>query len=147
MQERQFSTNIVGPVVLFCIWLIVGWLIQQVSRDLILTMLNGGHISNTWLIIIFLDVAFLSSAMVSTWAWLKNKFIFFNENSIKRLYFYPVGYKNILWQNIVEIRLSNFYLYIRSPRESFKIPLLIYKNPDELVDYVKNQYKKAKAQE
>lgn len=137
--NKQFQKNVFGYIALLVSWCIPVIFnlstTKDVSHNSTLEVSNYIGYLVVWALV-------LLPPSIMTWALLVQFSFRYSDIGISRIF--PTNKMLISWREINEIEMSIFSLSLKSNKKNVRINLLLYKNPKELVDFVRSNLDKVR---
>jgi hypothetical protein len=134
MKEQKYKLSPFAYLAVGAIWAIsIGATIFILDNSL--RQLN---LIENWLPFLLFLSALILPALIVTWSFIVEITTSFSPNGISRLTL--LGRKRITWREIEALRIGIFYIDLKLGRSVYRIPLLMYKNPTDLINYIREQH-------
>jgi len=134
MTEQQFRLSLFAYLAAGVAWVISAWATIFIFND------SLGQLSQikNWLPFMLVLGALILPSLIVTWSLIVEMTTTFSTNGISRLTL--LGRKQITWGEIENLQIGIFYIDIKLSRSTHRIPLLMYRNPTGLVNYIHEQH-------
>ena len=133
MENEHFGLSGFAYVIVGVIWIFsIGALLYVIDN-------SPGKLdfSSNWAFIILIVGLYMSPSLIMTWSLIVEKTTIYSKTGIER--WTVLGRKKIKWSEVEALEKSIFYLAIKFQNGKFYLPLLLYKNSNFLVEFIKNQ--------
>jgi len=134
MKGIRFKPSILAYIVVLTFWALTIYAIVFMVPNIQGQIKPGRNLIGFILIL----SALVSPSLIITWSFFVEMTTSFSTDGINRLT--PFGKRLISWREVKTLVKGIFFLEIRLSRNIYQIPLLMYKNPEELVNYVQEQF-------
>jgi len=136
MKEQKYKLSLFAYLTTVVVWAVSIWVTIFVFGNSLRQM---NLIENWFLFLMFLGILILP-ALIITWSFIAEITASYSPSGISRLTL--LGRKKITWREIETLRIGIFYIDLKLARGVYRIPLLMYKNPIDLTNYISEQYTK-----
>ena len=124
----------VWSLVFYCIWVITYPAIRSVI------LLAPFPDSWTWLTILLVDIGFIISGLFMSWGVVSGFLTEITATYIRRNLL--IKKAEISLAEVTDMKIRNYRLELTAGKQKFALGLLFYKNPDEVVNFIRNNIKK-----
>lgn len=134
MKNKRFPLGLFSYGVLLVSWIL------PISLTIYLMHNASGNLNfeRDWVRLVIIFSFIFSPCVPATWSFIVEKTTWYSSVGISRLTVF--GKQMFEWQRIDEIEKGLFALVIRLQKKKYYIRLLMYKNPQDVIDYVEKQY-------
>lgn len=134
MQSKRFALSFFSYGLLGVVWAGSIWLAAHLLANASGVLILSRDGLRLFLII---GLIFLPSILI-TWSFLVEMTTIYSTDGISRLTI--LGRRLISWYRIIAIERGLFALVILYQKKKYYIRLLMYRNPQEVIDYVESYY-------
>lgn len=121
----------VWAVVLFIVWEVTFPALRSVIFDLPFPL------GWTWFTIILADFCFMTFGFIAIWGVVSGFLTEITETYIRRRLLFR--HKEIKLREVKQFRIRNYRIEMTDERQKFTLSLMFYKNPEEVLSFIKSR--------
>jgi len=136
MKDQSFRLSLLAYLAILIAWLTSVWLLVFLFGN----SPEQPKLNENWFPLLLIIAALVSPSLFLTWSFIVEMTTSFSRDGISRLTL--LGKKHISWREIKTIQVRIFFIDIKLASGAHQIPLLMYRDPVGLVNYIREKYDK-----